>query len=351
MVGCQKYDIQNLRGSKMKLSILPTILLLVLPYGYCIKSLNVRQITGSAENTDLPFWDQDRQVLYAVNLNKPTIYQWDYKTGNVTSIELAQKSIGAVVSVEGSSNKLVVLADRDVLKVEWDGKKNNTGKIQNMKKNGNFEEKDEPAEAKVGPGGKLWLGTYQLEEGPGYNFAKGKGSLYALTFQGGDTVTIEKKLSNLTFPTGIAFSPDDEHFYLVDYPSNTIQKFVFDKENYKLGKSEKLFDLADHRQARGKVSNIVVGTHGSLSLSLYNGSSILDIDSNTGKVKSFITLPIHLPTGLEWGGPKNDTLYVGSSTNSLPKKYLELNAFSSGAIYAIENMGVTGFSSRRLKIN
>ncbi|XP_060526554.1 regucalcin-like [Cylas formicarius] len=335
----------------MKQTGLLAVVVLVLPYGNCMKSLSIRQITGIAENTDLPIWDPDRQVLYAVNLNTAKIYQWNYKTEDVTSIKLKQKSIGAVVSVEGSSNELIALGDRDVLKVEWDGKKNDTGKTQKLKKNGDFEEKDEPGEAKVGPDGKLWLGTYQLEEGPGYNFAKGKGSLYALTFQGGDTVTIEKKLSKLTYPTGIAFSPDDKYMYLVDYPSNIIQKLEFDKENHKLGKSEKLFDLADHPRARGKANNIVVGTAGSLGLSLYNGSAILDIDASKGKLNGFITLPMPLVTGLEWGGPKHNILFVGSSTNSLPKEYLRIDAFNSGALYAIENLGnVTGYSSKKIKI-
>ncbi|XP_060526484.1 putative sugar lactone lactonase YvrE [Cylas formicarius] len=319
-------------------------LVLLVPYIQCSKLLQVKQITDATTMSDEPFWDKYKQVLYYLDLDNRLVFQWNYRTGATTSTKIYEESIGVVIPVKGHPTHFVVATGQDILLMDWDGR-DNTGRLKIIPQVGELKAGEIFGHGKADAKGRLWVGAYKVRNDSAVDFVEGEGALYCVTFGKNQTAHIEKKLDNLTHPTGLLWSHGDDHFFLVDYPSKKVMKYSFDLQEGELGTSSVLIDLEDHPEFNGEPDGLADGPNHSLSLTLSNGSAILHIDTITGEVLDFLTTPTPLITDFEWGGPHNDIAFYTTSSTGLSKAYLDKNVFDSGAVFSIERLGVQARSS------
>ncbi|XP_060526501.1 regucalcin-like [Cylas formicarius] len=327
-----------------------TAILLLVPYIQCHVGVGVVQLTPPITKLgESLFWDSEKQAIYLVDVLDSTVYQYIHGSNEVTHTKIDSKTIGAAIPIKGRAGEFIVAAYQDLLRLEWDGR-NNTGKVTKLKKNFEFAQHEQFYEAKADSKGRLWIGTYQVINREKYQWVEGGGSLYSITVNKNDSVNIKKKVSNLTFPSGLCWSLDDRLLYHVDAHRGQIKKYKFDIDSGNLGKGEVFFDLANYPHLTGGLDALAI-KEGVITVPLYNGSVILHIDEETAEVHNVVPSPVPLPTSVVFGGPHNKTAYIASSDFRLTELEKRLNPFDSKAVFAYTGYDFPNSPSHRIVIH
>ncbi|XP_060526853.1 putative sugar lactone lactonase YvrE [Cylas formicarius] len=323
-------------------------IVLIVPYIHCLVDLAVRQattpITRFGESLS---WDSEKQAIYLVDVLGSTVYQHVYGSNATTSTKIDSETIGAAIPIRDRIGEFIVPANQDVLKLEWDGT-HDTGKVTKLNINFEFANNEQFYSAKADAKGRLWVGTYQVINREKYEFVKGGGSLYMITIKE-NSVEIEKKLSNLTFPTGLDWTSDNRFMYHADITERKIKKYTFDIDSGDLGDWEVFFDLADHPHLSGSIDGLIVKNN-LVTFALYHGSALVDVDQDTRKIIYVVPTPVPQHTSLVVGGPHLDTVYVASSDFLLTEDEKQLNPFDSQAVFAYTGLRYWGVASHKVSL-
>ncbi|XP_060526999.1 uncharacterized protein LOC132702423 [Cylas formicarius] len=319
------------------------------PYIHCFLDLTLRQATPAITRYgDSLFWDSDQQAIYLVDVLSSTVYKHVHGSNSTTSTKIDSETIGAAIPIRGRAGEFIVPAYQDVLKLEWDGTQD-TGKVTKLKKNFDFAKGEQFHSAKADVKGRLWVGTYQVINREKYEFVEGGGSLYMITIKK-DSVEIERKLRNLTFPTGLDWKYDNRFLYHADITERKIKKYKFDIDSGDLGEREVFFDLAHHPHLSGGISGLIVKKN-LVAFNLYGGSALVDVDQDTSKLIYVLPTPVPQPTSLIVGGPHLDTAYVASSDFLLTDEEKQLNPFDSQALFAYTGLKTWGIAFHKILLH
>ncbi|XP_060526998.1 uncharacterized protein LOC132702422 [Cylas formicarius] len=309
-----------------------SIVWLLVPYIQCFLGFGVKQITPPITKLgESLFWDIDKQAIYLVDVLGSTVYQHIHGSNEVTYTKIVSKTIGAAIPIEGKAGEFIVAAYQDLLRLEWDGT-NNTGKATKLKRNFEFSREEQFYEAKVDAKGRMWIGTYQVIDREKYQWVEGGGSLYMITVNKDDSVKIERKLANLTFPSGLGWTFDNRIMFHIDAKQGKIRKYKFDLDSGNLGEGKVFFSQADHPHITGGMDGIAMKEH-HITVLLYNGTGIIDIDQETAEIVYIVSNPVPLPTSIVFGGPNNKTAYFASSDYRLTEQEKRLNPYDSKAVF------------------
>ncbi|XP_060526502.1 regucalcin-like isoform X1 [Cylas formicarius] len=164
------------------------------------------------------------------------------------------------------------------------------------------------------------------------------------------SVNIEKKLSNLTLPSGLGWSLDNQFMYHVDAHRGQITKYKFDIDSGKLNEGRVFFDLTNYPHITGELNAIAV-KDGAIAVPLYNGSVIINIIQDTAEVSHLVPSPVPLPTSIVFGGPHNKTAYIASSDFRLSELEKRLNPFDSRAVFAYSGYSFPHSPSYRIVVH
>ncbi|MET1416670.1 SMP-30/gluconolactonase/LRE family protein [Roseibium sp. HPY-6] len=182
-------------------------------------------------------------------------------------------------------------------------------------------EKDEAlrkfSTAKVGPEGRLWVGTLTPLPVEGFR----QGIVYTLARDG----VVTKVLNLERGPKGLCWSPDGSHLFVTQAGSKTILRFEVDEDT---GLPVHPRRFARHT-GEGTPNGLEIDREGCVWAAIYGGWQIARYDPQ-GRLLQQIDLPVPLPTGLCFCGQNRQDLFVTTCRLHVPPEVL-LDASSSGA--------------------
>ena len=167
-----------------------------------IQSRNVADLDcilpWGAQLGEAPVWHPVEQKLYWVDILRPAVYRFDPGTGVNEVCEL-QKLVSAVLPV---ANGGVMVATLDGIEaLDFD-----TGQLSQFCNPEEGIPENRLNDAKVGPGGAIWVGSMRMDA------TKASGGLYRVGSDG----SFSRKESGITVANGLDWSPDHAVFYFTE---------------------------------------------------------------------------------------------------------------------------------------
>ena len=152
--------------------------------------------------------------------------------------------------------------------------------------------------------GRFFAGTMGLHGQPG------AGSLYRVDLDG----TVSTVLTGVLVSSGIAWSPDEDVFYLADSGSRTVTAFDYGVDLGTLGRPRVLLEFAEDEP--GTPDGITVDRAGHLWIPVWGGGQVRRY-SAMGELEDVVRVPATQTTGCTFAGPGLDTLVVTTSAEGL----------------------------------
>lgn len=169
----------------------------------------------------------------------------------------------------------------------------------------------------VDPVGRIWVGSTRRDRQVG---------------SGGIGVVLsgrwDERVSGLTLPNGIGWSPDGQTMYYVDTLTGTLWQAPFEMETATIGISEALFEMPT---SDGLIDGICVDVTGCIWMAIWGGSAVLRIDPK-GQIIGSVSVGAPKVTSCAFGGT---TLYITSADPD------GTDPPGSGGLFAVE-VGVEG---------
>jgi sugar lactone lactonase YvrE len=186
-------------------------------------------------------------------------------------------------------------------------------------------------DGKVDPSGRFWVGTMQNNFGPDGGpipITRSDGALYRFDADG-TVATLEE---NIGVSNTLAWSLEQKRFYFADSIPGCIYAYDYDAETGRIHNRRTHFDAPGF----GIPDGSAIDVDGCLWNARWDGGAILRITPE-GKVDRRIELPLPRPTSCIFGGPRFETLFVTSASQSLSAP--DLHKFPlSGSVFAIHGL-------------
>lgn len=258
-----------------------------------------------------PFWSAEEQVLYWLDIFKPTLNRFSPRSGSNDVTVLAEpiyaaglrRGGGFVASMESGFAYLGPDGDIDV--------------ISNPNRNAGVNFND----GKVDGHGRFWSGTMARD------WQSPIGTLFRLDPDG----SVHGMQDGIVLSNGLGWSPDATVMYHTDFKTGTIYAYDFDGERGAIGNRRPFIVLPE---SDGFPDGMTVDAEGHLWVAHWDGWCVTRHDAQ-GREISRIAFPVPRPTCPAFGGPDLTTLYVTSATMHLSEAQLA-EAPLSGALFAVE---------------
>jgi sugar lactone lactonase YvrE len=179
-------------------------------------------------------------------------------------------------------------------------------------------------DGKVGPDGRLWVGTISDAREP-------EGVLYRWTGQ-----RFEARVGGLHVSNGLAWSPDGRRVHWSDTKAHRIYAAEFDPDTGALGEPWvfKAFEPKRAGQAYGgRPDGAAMDAEGCYWSAMFEGGCLLRLAPN-GEIVQRLELPVTCPTMPTFGGPGLSTLYVTTAREKRPADELAREPLA-GCVLAI----------------
>lgn len=266
-----------------------------------------------AQLGEAPVWHPEEQRLYWVDILHPAVYRFDPQTG-LNETCAPGKLVSAVLPRSGGG---VMAATQDGIEVlDFD-----TGFLTNFADPENGLAENRLNDAKVGPGGAIWVGSMRLDA------SKPSGGLFRVTSQG----AVERKEVGITVANGLGWSPDKATFYFVDTVPGVI--YAYDSEPGTGSLSNRRI-FARIPESEGRPDGLTVDQNGGVWCAIWDGWCLRRYLAD-GTLEQTIDMPVPRPTSVSFGGPDLATLYVTSARTRLPASTLS-EAPLSGGLFAFK---------------
>jgi sugar lactone lactonase YvrE len=152
--------------------------------------------------------------------------------------------------------------------------------------------------------GRFFAGTTTLDELPG------AASLYRVDLDG----TVVRVITGLTVSNGIAWSSEDDVFYLADSGTRTVTAFDYDVDLGTLSSPRVLIEFADDEP--GTPDGLTVDRQGHLWIALWGGGQVRRY-SPAGLLEDVLRVPATKTSSCTFAGPGLETLVVSTSAEGL----------------------------------
>ena len=267
-----------------------------------------------------PFWDQQENALYWVDIIGKKISRYDPTTGDrknwatvdfPTAIALRAKEPGAVLAMAGG----VRLFDFEGAFHDFSQPDQTEGNRLN--------------EGKCDPQGRLWVGSMQTNlntDGSGREMMRNSGALFRVDPNGGNSrfTPFEFGISNT-----MAWSPDKRTFYFGDSIRNILFAFDYEDETGRVENPRPFLENVD----LGFPDGSCIDDDGCLWNARFGAGKLLRITPD-GQIDREVDLPVTNPTSCTFGGEDRKTLYVTSARFTLSDEQLSANPHE-GSVLAL----------------
>nr|CAD7587306.1 unnamed protein product [Timema genevievae] len=336
-------SIEHLRTIQIRgvvVNVPPTSLRVPVMAPVVFEPIGPRTLLGEA-----PHWDHKAQLLYYVDILKSTVYRFNPKNKELTSVKIDGGLVSLVIPIEDKKNQFIITVGRNLSILTWDGKSDTPTKVEHLHTVDTEEEKADFSvfnDGKVDPTGRLWAGTRTtLGEDDFARHKPGVGSLYSFT-KGQQPI---KHLTGLKISNGLAWSKDLKTMYHIDTDDNKVHAFDFDPVKGKIANQRTAFDFTENN-IKGFPDGMTIDTEDKLWVACFGGGQVIRIDPTSGKLLSSLAIPANNVTSATFGGPQLDELYVTTATAFIKASEEDLkNKPDLGKTFRVTGVGAKGFQN------
>lgn len=265
-----------------------------------------------------PIWDEEKGVLYWVDIMSSMVYEYNPVTGENRGYNVGQH-VGTVVPRAAGGLMLAV----------YDGFAAFDPATQQVTLIAD-PEADIPDnrfnDGKCDPAGRFWAGTMA------YNEQLTQGSLYRLD----PDFSVHKMLGDVGIANGIVWSLDNTTMYYIDSAANTVRAFDYDLATGVISNGR----VVIRTDGMGLPDGMAIDAEGMLWVAHFGGSCVRRWNPHTGQVIGTIQLPASQITACAFGGPDLATLYITSAAIGLDEQALTREPHAGGLFVA--DPGVKG---------
>lgn len=274
---------------------------------------------------ECPRWDEQRALLYWVDINAFQLHRFDPKTGINETLTFAEE-IGCF-SLRREKGFVLAMRSGFYFLDDWNTQLRPIADPEAGLDKNRFNDGRCDAE------GRFIAGSYYPpKDHEGAN-------LWSL-----DTnLTVSKLVAGLLTSNGAAFSPDSRTFYLADTPKHVIYRYDYDIRSGHIDNG-RVFHKFPHGE--GRPDGAAVDVEGHYWTALYEGGRVARLDPQ-GEIVDEIVVPAKCPTMVAFGGDDLKTLFV-TTVGDRPAEELKQYPHS-GAIFKVE-VDVAGLAEHRFAL-
>ncbi|MFD0050947.1 SMP-30/gluconolactonase/LRE family protein [Actinomycetes bacterium NPDC127524] len=256
-----------------------------------------------------PCWDSEKQLLYWVNIEEKKVCIFDPAANENREIQLEERVSAIVPRTSGGA---VITLENGFYFLDLE-----TEKISRISEPEIHLTNNRFNDGKCDSKGRFWAGTMDMSDN------KEQGALYCLDT---DLRTI-KKWDKLSLSNGLAWSPDNKFFYLIDTPTKKVLRFDF---HILTGGIENPVEIIDFPDDQGMPDGMTIDDEGMLWIAHWGGSKVSRWDPQTGKQLSSIEVPALNVTSCTFGGEDFSELYITTARNGMNDEQLAKYPLSGG---------------------
>ena len=269
-----------------------------------------------------PLWSVDEQVLYWLDIFRPTINRFDPATGTNQVIAVSEPIYALGL---GEDRDFVAAMESGFALLSSDGATSRRLANPNAGQNVNFND------GKVDVRGRFWSGT----------MARDWKSPIGVLYRVGKDGNPQAMEHGIILSNGIAWSPDSSEMYFTDFGRRCIYAYDFELGNGRIARRRTLIVFGE---GEGSPDGITVDAEGGIWVAHWDGWCVTR-HSPDGRITGKIRVPVPRPTSVMFGGRNLDTLYITSATMHLTQEQLSA-APLSGGLFAVAP-GVTGLPEHK----
>lgn len=181
--------------------------------------------------------------------------------------------------------------------------------------------------------GNIWIGTMEL------NCKSNAGSLYVVD----KNFHVTQKLTGLSIPNGLVFSPDQQHMYHIDSETKKVESYAYDVHNLSITHEKTIVKIPP---GKGSPDGMTMDEEGMLWIAQWGGFCVSRWNPETGEQIAQIEVPVPHVSACIFGGANLDQLYITTARQHLDAT--ELGKYpDSGSVY-VASPGITGFKKQAL---
>lgn len=240
-----------------------------------------------------PLWNVEEQTLYWIDFEGACYHTLHPQSGTHNTFKVGER-ISALAFCEGG-RLLLALESGLYFHDPASGGKSFIGKPEPGRPEIRFND------AAIDRQGRLWIGML------GASFSNG---LYRLDPDG----SMHRMDTGFDISNGIAWSPDNRTLYFADSTPCKIYAYDFDIETGTIANRRVFVDSSGQP---GVPDGLTVDSEGFVWSARWGGSCIERYDP-AGRLERRITMPVHCPSSVTFGGPDLSELYVTSARVGVP---------------------------------
>jgi sugar lactone lactonase YvrE len=292
-------------------------------------------LDARAELAEGPLWDEDRHVIWWVDINAGRVHRLDPATGSDSAIEIG-RPVGCIALRQDGA--LVVAAPEALLKLNPE-----TGATGILAR---FE--SEPIalrcnDGKPDPVGRFWIDRMAFDRAPG------AGSLVRYGRSGpGSEAGFETVLRGLTIPNGLDWSGDGKRMYFVDSVRRVISVFDFDEKNGRIGEGRPFarVDESLGLPASAVPDGLTIDEDDCVWVAVWGGGCVLRFGPG-GSLLTRVDVPVARVSSCAFGGDDLAELFITTAWegSTSDERAAEPEA---GGVFRVRP-GVRGRRARRLR--
>jgi sugar lactone lactonase YvrE len=282
-----------------------------------VDARNVECVVKAADQLgETPLWDERKQKLWWVDIERPKLQSFDPATGAVERFPTDATFLGSqALTIDGSH-----LLARDLQLYRRDAA---TASLQLF---AHFETglDNRLNDGRVDARGRLWIGTMDNQ------LHRPNGSLYRVETDG----TVTRVFSDIIVTNGITFSPDNRTFYFTDTRRYCSWQFDLDLDDGHISNRQV---FADYTAARQRPDGACVDVDGGIWTAFFAGGRVVRYRPD-GTIDLVVPVPVTNPTCVCFGGADFKTLYITSAAKFLTPEQRASEPLAGG-VFAIYGIG------------
>ncbi|PTV97765.1 sugar lactone lactonase YvrE [Halanaerobium saccharolyticum] len=284
-------------------------------------------LDAKAQIAEGPFWDQEKQFLYWVDILGKTINLYNPAAAKNELIQL-DKMIGALIPAE--NGKLLAALEDGLYLI--DAKTSEQEFLVNPESNN---DQTRFNDGKCDRRGRFWVGTMDLEE------KRELGTLYCLDQE----LNLVEKIKNVKISNGLAWSLDNKTMYYIDSPTKEVLAFDYDLETAEITNKRVIISFAE---AEGVPDGMTIDAEGKLWIAHFGGGQVSRWNPNSGEKIDSVQLPVSNVTSCAFGGKNLDELYITTASVGLSEEEKEAQPLAGG-IFRYQ-AGVKGLAGVKFEV-
>jgi sugar lactone lactonase YvrE len=276
-----------------------------------------------------PIWHADEQALYFCDVLGQRVLRFAAASGETTAWSMPTK-IGSL-ALRAGGGAIVALVDGIYDLDLASGALRTRARPSPMHSDLIFND------GKIDRRGRFFVGTADLQAlKPEHGERRTLAGIYRIDADG----SWHKVVGNFAVCNGPCWSPNDQTFYIADSVRQLIYAYDFDIDTGAISNGRPFVDTSAFG---GQPDGATIDAEGNLWSAIAHGGKIICVAPG-GEIQRVISMPVHMPSSVTFGGPRLDRLFV---TSIDAETLLGVHDPAGGTTFVIDGLDAQGIAEPR----